>query len=393
MGNGVGVQRKVISPMMEIAKTVEEAGGEEFKKCYQCGTCAAVCPWGNLRPFSPRGFIELARLGLDGFEAAAWTCVNCKMCWDRCPQQIQIPQLFQSVRSILLEWNSNPSTMNAPLGSLRTVGNPWGEPAEARETWVRKAEVPAYGPGTKHLLFTCCTNDYDARNKKDSLAVVEVLREGNVSFGHLGNAERCCGDLAYTAGDGAVFEQLQTANKELLRANRVTSMLVTSPHCLNALNKRYKFQDGEAPRVRHVVELYEQRVKDGVLRPQRALAKKVAYHDPCYLGRHNGIYDAPRNVLRAIPELELVEMAHHHDTSLCCGGGGGGVWLETAKGERLGDLRVAEALDAGAEIIATACPFCVQMLESSLMSFDLEERLQVRTVSELLAESLRPAEG
>jgi Fe-S oxidoreductase len=393
MANAVDVQRKVMSPAMEIAKAVEEAGGEELKKCYQCGTCSAVCPWGNLRPFSPRAFIEMARLGLEGFEAAAWTCVSCKQCWDRCPQQINIPQLFQAVRSILTEWNSRPATMNAPLGCLRAAGNPWGETVEARDAWVRAAEVPAFGPGTEHLLFTCCTNDYDARNRRDSMAVVEVLRDAGVSFGHVGNEERCCGDMAYTAGDNGAYRQLQAENREMFGKNRVASMIVTSPHCLNAFRKRYDWKEGEAPRSLHVTELFEQKIRDGSLKPTRPIAKKVTYHDPCYLGRHNGIYDAPRNVLKAIPGLDLVEMHHTGDRSLCCGGGGGGVWVETAKGERLGDLRIGEALEVGAEVIATGCPFCVQMLESSLMSFNLEEKLKVMTVSELLAESLRPAEG
>jgi Fe-S oxidoreductase len=138
-----------------------------------------------------------------------------------------------------------------------------------------------------------------------------------------------------------------------------------------------------------VAELYAELLEAGRLRPTKPLAARVTYHDPCYLGRHNGVYDEPRASLRAIPGLELVEMASSREYSLCCGGGGGGIWIETAKGQRLGDLRVRQALDAGATVIATACPFCVQMLESSIMSFGLEEQLQVKTVSELLAESLQ----
>lgn len=393
MANPADLQQKAVAPAMEIARAVEEAGGEELKRCYQCGTCTAVCPWGSLRPFNPRAFIEMARLGLDGFEAAAWTCVNCKLCWDRCPQQIQIPQLFQSVRSLLTEMNARPATMNAPIGSLHAAGNPWGESAEGREGWVRAAEVPAFGPGLEHLLFTCCTNDYDARLRRDSLALVAVLREAGVSFGHLGNSARCCGDLAFTAGDGGVFDALQAENRRTLLDQRAASVLVTSPHCLNAFRTRYGWPESEAPRTRHVTELLDELLDAGALVPRSGPARRVTYHDPCYLGRHQGIYDAPRKVLRALPQLTLVEMPHHGDRSLCCGGGGGGVWIDTAKGERLGDLRVAEALEVGAEVIATACPFCVQMLESSILSYDLEEKLQVRTVTELLAESLRDAEG
>lgn len=393
---------KIAAPMLEIAQTVQEQGGQQLKECYQCGTCTAVCPWGDLRSFGPRRFIELARMGLEGFEGDAWTCVTCKRCWDRCPQDINIPQLFQSVRRILLESSSNPRTLNQPLGSLRAVGNPWGEPVEKREAWVRQAEVPVYGPGTEHLLFTCCTNDYDARNKQDSRAIVEVLRAAGVSFGHLGNEQRCCGDLAYTAGDTGAFEQMREANRATFGRVHPASVLVTSPHCLHAFRNRYddpegrKRGDGNGEgerRYRHVVELFADLLRSGALKPSRKIARKVTYHDPCYLGRYNGVYDAPREVLAAIPGLEFREMAHHREASLCCGGGGGGVWVETAKGERLGDLRIREALDAGAETIVTACPFCVQMLESSILSFGLEEQLKVVTVAELLAEALRSGEG
>ncbi|MBN1770727.1 MAG: (Fe-S)-binding protein, partial [Deltaproteobacteria bacterium] len=282
--------------------------------------------------------------------------------------------------------------------------NPWGEPIEKREAWVRQAEVPVYGPGTEHLLFTCCTNDYDARNKQDSRAIVEVLRAAGTSFGHLGNDQRCCGDLAYTAGDTAVFEQLREANRATFDRVRAGSVLVTSPHCLHAFRSRYADPEGrrrgagssDGPgerRYRHVVELFAEALEAGALKPARKLARKVTYHDPCYLGRYGGVYDAPREVLAAIPGLEVEEMEHNREASLCCGGGGGGVWIETAKGERVGDLRIREALAVGAEAIVTACPFCVQMLESSILSFGLEERLKVVTVAELLAEALRPGEG
>jgi Fe-S oxidoreductase len=387
------VALRCLGPALEIAQAVTEAGGEELRNCYQCGTCTAVCPWGNLKAFSPRTFVEMARLGLEGFEEDAWTCVNCKTCWDRCPQQINIPLIFQSVRSILREWNAQPSTMNAPLGSLRSEGNPWGEKKSARETWARSAEVQGITPATEHLLFTCCTNDYEARSRRDARAVVDVLRSAAVDFGYLGNAQRCCGDLALTVGDGAVFEKLQGANVEQVEKAGVASLLAVSPHCLHSFKNRYVYPGGEAPAVRHVTEIYAEHLAKGSLRPTRTIERRVTYHDPCYLGRYNDIYDAPRDVLRALPGLELVEMPHHRETSLCCGGGGGGIWIDTPKGKRLSDIRVLEALGVEATVIAAACPYCVQMLESSIVSMDLEDKLRVMTVSELLAEALSEAEA
>lgn len=371
------------NPMLEIAQTVEEVGGEELKKCYQCGTCSGVCPWGNLEQFSPRNFIDMVRLGLEGFEEATWTCVNCKMCWDRCPQQINIPQLFQSVRNILLEWGSNPSALNFALASLRSDANPWGEPYDKKTAWAAKYGVPMGTEGHEYTLFACCTNEFDARNQKDGHAVAQLLQKAGVDFGYLGNKGGCCGDMVHSVGETAIYEGLEKKNAEVLANSKVITI---SPHCLNSFKNRYP-EDLKIESV-HVAELFDQFLTEGKLAPVKDLNMKVTYHDPCYLGRYNDVYDAPRNILGAIPGVELVEMDHTRETSMCCGGGGGGAWMERNKGERLGDLRVMEALKTGASTIVTACPYCVQMLEASILGLNLDDKLNVVTISEILLDSL-----
>jgi Fe-S oxidoreductase len=374
------------SPMLEVAEALLAAGGEELKTCYQCGTCTSVCPWGNLIEFSPRRFIETARLGLEGFEENSWTCVQCRMCQDRCPQQIDIPQLFRAVRGVLADGGSTPPALRVPLAGLRGEGNPWVEPREKKTAWARKNDVPALAPEHEIALFACCANEYEARNQRDGIAVAGLMKSAGLSFGYMGEAGTCCGDLIATVGAESIFESLRKTNVAALGKIGARTTVTVSPHCLNSFRNRYPAIDGMT--FRHVTELWEELVRDGVLKPRRAVAGKVTYHDPCYLGRHNGVYEAPRNVLKAIPGLELVEMAHHHERSICCGGGGGGAWMERPKGERLGDLRVREAVSTGADTLVTACPYCVQMLEASVLGLNLEGKLKVRTVSELLSESI-----
>ncbi len=383
---------KFAAPMLEMAQTVVEAKGEELKLCYQCGTCTSVCPWGNLKDFNPRKLIEMIRLGFEGFEDDSWKCVNCKLCWDKCPNQINIPQIFQSVRSILLAWNACPPELNIALTSLRDEGNPWQESKEKRDEWTKDFPVPAYEQGTEYLLFSCCTNDYDPRNKKDIKAVVEILNMAKVNYGYIGNKEVCCGDIALSAGENEGYGMLSNKNLEIFRELAVKKILTISPHCLNAFKNRYEFNEGEEVQSSHLVQTYAKLIEDKVLEPKGEIKNKVTYHDPCYLGRHNDIYDEPRFIINSIPGIEFVEMNNIRENSFCCGGGGGGCWLETVKGERLGDLRVLEAVETGAEVIITACPYCVQMLEASILGLGIDEKIKVRTVSELLLSSLKNEE-
>ena len=377
---------RFVNPMLEIAEAVEEAGGEELRKCYQCGTCTALCPWGNLEDFSSRRFIEMTRLGVEGFEGSSWTCVNCKICWDNCPQEINIPQIFHAVRNVLFEWGSNPAELNLPVASLRSDGNPWGEPRKKKNDWAAKHELPRWSPGQDIVLFACCTNEFDVRNQKAGAAAGALLTRAGLDWGLMGDRGTCCGDQVHSIGQVSVYKKLERHNAAAFEELDGAKVVTISPHCLRAFRDRYPGSD-DIETV-HMTEVLADLVATERLHPTETVAMKATYHDPCYLGRYSEVYEAPREILNAIPGVELVEMEHHGKDSLCCGGGGGGAWLDRPKGERLGDMRVEEALKTGADTIVTACPFCVQMLEASILGMNMDNRLRVKTVSEVLLEAM-----
>jgi Fe-S oxidoreductase len=349
-----------VNPMLEIADVVAEFGGDTLHICMQCGTCTGVCPWNLVISYSPRQILRQVSLGFEGSEEAVWNCVTCNTCVVRCPRGIKLIDVFKAVRAVQLEAGASPESLAVPLGSMRGDGNPWGGKREERTQWAAGLEVPAFTPDHDYCFFTCCTLAYDPRNQQVGRALIQLLQRAGLSFGTLGTQESCCGDQARKVGADEVFQQLAGANIELFKERGVQRALVASPHCLNALTKDYGELDG-ALTSEHYTEVLDRLIADGRLKPAKPLEQIVTYHDPCYLGRHNGIYDPPRRVLQSIPGLKLVEMPRSREESLCCGGGGGGAWAEYPLEQRFAVLRVREALDTGAQVIATACPYCTLM--------------------------------
>jgi len=287
----------------------------------------------------------------------------------------------------MADMDAQPPSYGAPLASLRTDGNPWAGDRDQRARWQEGLDIPSFGPETEWLLFTCCTQAYDARNTRVAKALVRLLRHVGLSFGSLKEAESCCGDLASKAGAAQVFEELRDANTAQLTHHAVDRMLVTSPHCLNSFRKDYVLPVTNINTEHHTVLLHR-RLQQGALTLQREVPQRVTYHDPCYLGRHNGIYDEPRALLRAIPGLELVEMERNRRDALCCGGGGAGLWREVDVEDRFAVHRIKEAVATGAQVLAVACPICMAMFDDAIKVLDFEEKIQVKDVAELLAESL-----
>ena len=376
-----------VNPMLEIADVVGEYGGEALHACMQCGTCTGVCPWNLVNSYSPRQILRQVSLGLEGTEEAVWNCVTCNTCVVRCPRGIELTEVLRAVRAFMVEQGTTPEGIRGPLSSMRSDGNPWGGKREERTEWAAGLEVPAFTPDHDYCLFTCCTIAYDPRNKKVGRALVELLQKSGLSFGVLGTEESCCGDQARKIGDDDVFQSLARSNTELFQERGVKRMLVASPHCLNAFAKDYRDIDGPVSG-EHYTEVLDRLISAGELTPAHEVGRSVTFHDPCYLGRHNGIYDAPRRVLQSIPGLQLVEMPRCRENSLCCGGGGGGAWSEHPVEERFAVLRVREALDTGAEFIATACPYCTLMLEDAVNVLNAGDQIAVRDVAELLAQSV-----
>jgi Fe-S oxidoreductase len=341
-----------------------------------------------VREFSPRSLIREVSLGLEGYEQEAlWNCVTCNTCVLRCPRGIDIIDVMRAARTVMLEAGTGPETYRGPLASLRSDGNPWSGDRSGRTAWAEGLDLPAFDADKEYLYFTCCTQAYDPRNKKVARALVGLLKQADVSFGVLGDAESCCGDQARKVGAQDIYDELQASNLELWEANGVSRVLVASPHCMQVVNLEYKKQI-EHLEATHYTQLLASLLAEDKLVPAARVEAKVSYHDPCYLGRHAGEYEAPRRILAAIPGLEMREMPRNRQNSLCCGGGGGGMWMDLPTQQRFAVLRVREALSVGAEVIATACPYCTSMFEDAVKVLDLEDKIAVKDVAELLAESV-----
>ena len=379
---------EAVTPFLEVTDAIKEMGGEDLEKCMQCATCTGVCPWNLVKYFSPRGIIRLAQFGLEGFEGEdLWTCVTCNNCVINCPRGLKIIDIIRSMRIMMNETGSIPSSLKVPLGSITSRGNPWSGEPEDRSKWTEGLDVKEFTPEMEYLYFTCCTQAYDARNQKVGQAMIKVLQSADVNFGLLKENEKCCGDAVRKMGGEELFMTLAENNIGLFEEKEVKRIIVGSPHCFNAFVKDYKEFEGNYE-VWHYTQFINELIKKGKIKPKQKVEKRVTYHDPCYLGRHNNIYEEPREVLKSIPGLELVEMERNRENSLCCGGGGGGLWNEIPAEERFSVLRVEEAAETGAEIIAAACPYCISMFEDALKTIGKEEEMKVMDISELLLTSL-----
>ncbi|MFC1707856.1 (Fe-S)-binding protein [Planctomycetota bacterium] len=374
-------------PMLEITDLILEVGGEDLQVCMQCGTCTGVCPWSAITGFSPRMVLRLASLGLDGYEEEdIWRCVTCNACVARCPRGIDIVDVMRAARSVLLESGSIPASYRAPLASLRSSGNPWSGDRSERHAWAEGLQLPRFDASCDYLYFTCCTQAYDPRNRRAAKALVSVLREVGISFGILDRGECCCGEQARKVGAEEVYQELRSSNVELLRQEDARRVIVSSPHCLQVLGSDYGAEIQLD--TQHYTQVLAGRLDGGELAPTVPVELKVTYHDPCYLGRHAGEYERPRDLLKALPGLQLVEMDRSRETSLCCGGGGGGLWTEVPQEQRFAVHRIREAQATGASVIATACPYCTSMFEDAVKVLELEETMAVMDVAELVARSL-----
>lgn len=378
------------TPFFEVNEAITLSGGLDLNTCMQCGTCAAVCPWREVDgEFIVRRMIRLGQLGLEGNEAEdiLFGCTTCNKCVINCPRGVDIIGIMRAIRAITAEMGGAPETIRAVVGSCDSNGNPWGEPRDKRTDWMKGIEVPEFTEDTEYLLFVCCTSCYDARSRNIARSLVELLKKAGVSFGVIGAEENCCGESLRKTGDEAGYTKLAKANTGLFQGRGVKKIITTSPHCLYTFSREYPEFGGEWDVIHHS-QLLARLVADGKLpAPEKKLDRKIAYHDPCYLGRHSEIFDEPRAVLAATG-AEMVEMPREERFSLCCGGGGGRVWMDTPAEKRFSVLRVNEAVEAGADVLATACPYCISLLEDSRKTENLEDKLEVLDLSEVLLRSM-----
>jgi Fe-S oxidoreductase len=295
-----------------------------------------------------------------------------------------------SLRRIATDYGVFPKSV-APIrtvkGSLVGEGNPLSQERNKRADWAKGLSVKTFAEGMDVLYFPCCYLSYDPRLKKAAVATTNILNKAEVDFGILGAEQNCCGESIRKTGDEDVFKRLAKENIKTFINNGVKRILVSSPHCYHTFKNEYpEFRVNFE--VIHISQYLLELVSEGRLDLTKEYGKKVTWHDPCYLGRHNGIYDEPREVLKKIPGLQLIEMPESRADSLCCGGGGGRIWMETPKGERFSDLRVKQAVQSGAEVLVTSCPYCITNFEDSRLTIEDSEALEIRDITEIIQEML-----
>lgn len=378
----------------------EVAEGERIRTCLQCATCSGVCPFGYIMDFPPGKMIALLRA--DMFENVlktdtVWMCISCYACSEVCPKKIPLtPGLMTRAKEQLLLEGNIPTELQRALEFSQRYGNPLGESPRKRAQWAKgiTPEVPIMQKVSQPVDVLWFVGDYPSYHPRVQIAtkaLAKIFNALGVNFGILGQEESSDGDSQRLAGERGLFEMLAEKNGDVLSKYQFDEIVTTDPHAYNAFKNEYPKLGISYP-VRHFTEFLVDRLDQ--LKPllTQEIQARVTYHDPCYLGRANGVYDAPRILLEAIPGLELVEMSHNRETSLCCGGGGGGMWLDGFQWEkahvRLSEWRIREAILAGANILAVACPYESPRFEDAVKMVEGSGQLLVKDIAELLADAM-----
>lgn len=380
----------------------------------RCNFCRDLCPaWRQVRveSFSPNGIMQIILAYREGlikpsqklFERLS-ACTSCLYCTSRCPiQRSNLKELgfdaktdpCNTIRATQTELMDKIEVLRLPevtrhaLTSLHKYGNPWAIPKNRRSKWTNGLDIRelAEGERAEVLYFVGCTPAYDTRAQNVARSAVEVLNKARVDFGILGMKEMCCGDFPFRFGERGLFESLRDENTEILKKCDVDRIVTTSPHCYDMLKNHYPNLT-ERFKIQHYIEFLSQLIEEGKIRFEKELNKVVTYHDSCTLGRGNGIYDAPRQILEAIPGTTLIEMERNCEDSFCCGGGGGRMWMEQLPGEPAAVQRAKEAARVDPDILATACPFCLIQLEDGIKTIGKEYKIEVQDIIELVSETI-----
>jgi len=378
---------ETIAPFIEVIDEIKESGGEIFKMCFQCGLCDSVCPWNRVRSFSMRKLIREAAFGLSEVEGEdIWRCTTCGMCPSQCPRGVKQIDIAVALRRVAASYELFPASVKSARtarSSLISEGNPLQGERAKRADWAKAVSVKPYAEGMEALYFVGCYLSYDPRMKKVALATASILKKAGVEFGILGEKENCCGESIRKTGAEETFKKLAKDNIKTFIDHGVKKIIVSSPHCYHTFKNEYPEFMVHFD-VIHINQFLFQLIREGRLTLKGELPKTVTYHDPCYLGRHNGVYDEPRDVLQSISGLTLVEMENHHKNSLCCGGGGGRIWMDTPQEERFSDIRLKQAREAGAQILATSCPYCITNFEESRLNLAYENMIEVKDITEII---------
>ena len=394
---------------------VEEGAGEFdlgdsvfFDACMRCGRCVEVCPSaGAGEPFAPRDFVQGMRHALwqehfplgdirflnrdekSEVDEKFWYCTTCRACLEVCPVYGATFEAIIKKRVLAVEDGTNvPKLLNQTLEKIFKYDNPWESSKKMRGAWAEKLDLPDLSKkSTKADLcyFVGCTTSFDDTAQGIARSFSEILRIAGVSFGILGRKEPCCGDIARRAGELGLFEEQMEKCLDLFDQYGITDVVTSSPHCFHTFQNEYP----EAPfKARHYSLVLRELIAQGKLQFKKGMDATVTYHDPCYLGRYNRIFDEPREIIRSIPGLKMVEMTHRRADSLCCGGGGGRMWQDLDGEVKMSEVRIREAEATGAQILITACPLCRIMLEDGCKVAGLQKSLRVMDLNELVLQAL-----
>ena len=387
----------------------------DLYSCTECGRCQEQCPaFLTGKPLNPKMIIVDARenlyktvrdapaeqrrdapqpqplIGGAIKEDEIWACVTCGACQNECPVLIEhVPKIVDMRRSLVLEESRFPKEAEGALRSIETQGNPYGLPRAQRMDWAKGLDVKTVEekPDAEYLYFVGCAASYDEANRAVARAFVGLLQKAGVDFAILGRQETCNGDPARRIGNEYLYQMQAQQNIEAMNAAKVRKVIASCPHCFNTIKNEFP-QFGGNFQVIHHTELLADLIREGKLTPSKAIEGKFTYHDSCYLGRWNDIYDPPREVVEAIPGTELVEIQRHRKRGFCCGAGGGRMWMEEKIGTRINHARVEQTLETGAPRVATACPFCLTMFRDGISAKGAEAQLQVRDLAQYLADSV-----
>jgi len=411
---------------LETAETFGAAKITDFTRkqlldcysCVVCGQCQDVCPaYASDKPLNPEKVIQdlkehLLKAGPQLLkvkgkaEASAanpdialvnnvitedeiWACTTCRACQEVCPVSNEhIDKIIDLRRNLVLEQATIPETAEGALRSIEARGHPWRGTTLSRTDWAEGLDIKtlANDSDVDILYWVGCTEALEDRSIKIAQATSKLLKLAGVKFGILGDEESCCGEPARRLGNEYLFQIQAQKNIELLKSYNVKKMVTACPHCYNTIKNEYPQYGGDFE-VIHYTEFFANLLEEGKLRIIKGTGGVVTYHDSCYLGRYNDIYKPPRQILNHMPDVTPVEMEQNRRRSFCCGGGGGRMWLEERIGKRISEIRFEQVLETGAQIVATACPFCLQMFDDAIKAKAVEESLKVMDIAELLEES------
>jgi Fe-S oxidoreductase len=341
------------------------------------------------RPSSEKD--DLPLIGGVVTEDEIWECTTCRGCLEHCPVFIEpMVKLIDFRRNLVLQHGKVPRETHSAFRNIERKGNPWGFEPGKRMEWIKELDVREVSPGEKVdiLFWVGCFGSYDDRNIKVAASLVKILKKAGLDFAVMGNAEWCCGIDLRRMGSEHLYQENAKRNSDFLLQVKFQKILTACPHCFSTLKNEYR-QFGTDFEVVHSTDLIDQLIQEGKIGiAPRNGETTITYHDSCYLGRYNDVFEPPRRVLKNIPDLHLVEMERSRKKSFCCGGGGCHMWMEEKAGRRINEMRIEQATKTGAQIVATVCPLCLISLDSAVKVLNLDREIRVMDLLELVGERM-----